>query len=79
VKHDRDGKKEFSPLFIKISAKGEHIIMDGEIIIQLSREDVMTVEQILLDRDAELALKFVREKIEPDIKNSQREKCKAWK
>jgi len=53
--------------------------MDGEVIIQLSREDVMRVEQILLDRDGELALKFVREKIEPVIKNSHREQCKAWK
>jgi hypothetical protein len=52
--------------------------MEGDVIIQLSREDVMTVEQILLDRDAELALKLVREKIEPVIKNSQRAQCKAW-
>ena len=52
--------------------------MKGNILIQLTEEDVMTVEQILLDRDGELALKFIREKIEPVVKNGHREKCKAW-
>lgn len=52
--------------------------MQENIMVQLNQEDVMTVEQILLDQDGELALKLVREKIGPAIKNSQPERCKAW-
>ena len=52
--------------------------MQGNVIVQLSEEDVMTVEQIILDQDGELALKLIREKIGPAIKNNQPERCKAW-
>ena len=52
--------------------------MQGDVIIKLTQEDVMTVEEILLDQDGELALKFIRGKIEPAIKDNQHEKCKAW-
>lgn len=52
--------------------------MDGEIVIQLSKNDILTVEQILIDSDKELALKFIRDKIEPAIKGGQAEHCKPW-
>jgi hypothetical protein len=47
--------------------------MGGDIVIQLSKEDILTVEQILIDSDRELALKFIRDKIEPAIKAGQAE------
>ena len=52
--------------------------MQGNVIVQLSEEDVITVEQILLDQDGELALKLIREKIAPAIKKCQPERCKTW-
>jgi hypothetical protein len=52
--------------------------MDGDIVIQLSKNDILTVEQILIDSDKELALKFIRDKIEPAIKGGQAEHCKPW-
>ncbi len=52
--------------------------MKGDIVIQLTQSDIMTVEQILVDCDKELALKFVRDKIEPAIKSGQEEHCKPW-
>ena len=50
--------------------------MKKTISIQLTEEDLMTIEQILLDRDGELALKFVQDKIQPVIKESQSNHCK---
>jgi hypothetical protein len=61
--------------------------MEGDIVIQLSKNDILTVEQILIiltveqiliDCDKELALKFIRDKIEPAIKGGQAEHCKPW-
>ena len=52
--------------------------MEGDIVIQLSKNDILTVEQILIDCDRELALKFIRDKIEPAIKSGQVEQCKPW-
>ena len=52
--------------------------MKGNIVIQLTKNDVMTVEQILIDCDKELAIKFIRDKIEPAIKSLQEDPCKPW-
>ncbi len=52
--------------------------MENNLVIQLNNNDVLLVEQILIDSDKELALKFIRDKIEPAIKSSQEGHCKPW-
>jgi len=50
----------------------------GKVSILLDKADVITIEAILLDEDGEEALKFVRNVINPKIKESAGEHCKAW-
>ncbi len=46
--------------------------------ISLDQADLIQVERILLDEDAQAALAFVRECVNPKIKATEHEHCKAW-
>jgi len=50
----------------------------GRVSILLDQTDIMTVESILMDDDAEEALKYIRDVIQPKIKEHAGEHCKPW-
>jgi len=50
----------------------------GKVSILLDKSDVITIEGILLDEDGEEALKFVRDVLNPKIKEHAGDHCKAW-
>lgn len=45
------------------------------VVVTLEAADLLAVEQICLDRDAEAALRFIKERLKPQIEAAQKGLC----
>ncbi len=50
--------------------------MEGQVTITLDPEELMRIERILIDRDQDEALRFVRECIKKKVEDARRTHCK---
>jgi hypothetical protein len=52
-------------------ARGEESYAMANVVLEFSHEDIMRIEAILMDSDAEEALRFLKEVIKPKIRSKR--------